>query len=437
MMNSLYTQALRHHQNGDLVTAEQLYREIILTAPENPDAMHYLGFLLQQTDRLAEAFEQITAAIALDNTHAEWYFNLGIVLSRQGLFEPAIDAYTSAITLDRDKYFYWTNLGAAFEANQELDKAEHCYIVATKIDPNCPDAFYLLSVLYLGQERYSEARHNNHCGIIVDPTKVNSRIVLGQAYYELGRAEEAIAVFETWLRAEPDNPVATHMLNAYRGQQAQPQCTSQYIEQTFDTFANSFENVLGRLRYCGPQLVQEHIASYYPPSKNLNVLDLGCGTGLVGTVLQPYAHRLTGVDLSQAMLNQAATKQIYHQLHKADITAYLASTDEQFDLITCMDTLIYLGHLDEIFALIHRRLKPDGMLIVSTEKLAVVNDLGYKLNISGRYSHHADYLVSSLTKTGFQIDYIRDVPIRTEAGCQIDGQFICASPYTKGELSSN
>jgi predicted TPR repeat methyltransferase len=130
------------------------------------------------------------------------------------------------------------------------------------------------------------------------------------------------------------------------------------------------------------------------------------------------------------MLNQAATKQIYHQLHKADITAYLASTDEQFDLITCMDTLIYLGQLNEIFDLMHHRLKPDGMLIFSTEKLAVANELGYKLNISGRYSHHPDYLVSLLTTAGFQIDNMRDIPIRTEAGCQIDGQFICASRIT-------
>jgi predicted TPR repeat methyltransferase len=218
-----------------------------------------------------------------------------------------------------------------------------------------------------------------------------------------------------------------HMLNAYRGQLVQPQCTSQYIEQTFDAFANSFENVLGRLRYCGPQLVQEHIALHYHSAQNLNVLDLGCGTGLVGTVLQPYAHALTGVDLSQAMLNQAASKQLYHQLHKTDITAYLAATHEQFDLITCMDTLIYLGQLDEIFALMQCRLKPNGMLIFSTEKLAVANDLGYKLNISGRYSHHADYLVSSLTKAGFQINHTQDVPIRTEAGYQIEGQFICAS----------
>lgn len=424
---ALFSAALRKHLDGDLVTAETLYREIILADPCEPQARHYLGFLLQQTDRLPEAFEQLTNAIALDDRHAEWHFNLGIVLSRQGLVAAAIDAFSRAIAIDPDKYFYWTNLGASFELNQEWIRAEQCYKMATNIDPNCPDAFYLLSALCLKLERFPEARHFNYCGIIAAPADSKSKIVLGQAYYELGRVDDAIALFESWLVAEPGNPVATHLMTAYRGQQAPDQCTSQYIEQTFDAFANSFENILGRLNYCGPQLVQDYLATLNVPAASLSVLDLGCGTGMVGEVLNPYARVLVGVDLSQAMLDRAVTKQLYHQLHKSDITDFLLASSDQYDLVTCMDTFIYMGRLNEVFALIYQKLKTGGMLVFSTEKLVEAHERGFQLNISGRYSHHHDYLTTVLSNTGFKIVKMRDVAIRIESGCPIEGQFVCVS----------
>ena len=426
-IQALYTDALHMHLEGDLSSAERLYREIISQAPDAAQAKHYLGFLLQQTDRLTEAVELLTAAIALENNHAEWHFNLGIVLSRQGIVSAAIDAFSDAIAIDPDKYFYWTNLGSAFESNGELVRAEQCYNTATKMDANCPDAFYLLSALYLKQERYTEARHSNYCGIIAAPATISSRIMLAQAYYELGRIEDAIAVHENWLRAEPDNPVARHLITAYRRLPAPEKCTVQYVEQTFDAFANSFDNILGRLKYCGPQLVQEYLAGLTPAVAHLNVLDLGCGTGLVGEMLSPYAGKLVGVDLSQAMLDQAAIKQVYHQLHKADICDYLSASNDKYNLITCMDTFIYLGQLDELLAQIYRQLKPAGILIFSTETLIEANNLGYQLNISGRYSHHPEYLTKLLCNIGFLINNIHNVPIRTESGCPITGQFVCVT----------
>ncbi len=424
--NALFSAALRKHLDGDLGSAEALYRQILVAVPGDAQAKHYLGYLLQQTGRLQEAFEQLTGAIALDDRHAEWHFNLGIVLAKQGLAAAAIAAFSKALDIDPDKYFYWTNLGAAFESNGELTRAEQCYQSAINIDPNCPDAFYLLSALYLTLERFQEARHFNYRGIAVAPVGSKPKIVLGQALYELGRVDDAIALFETWLAEEPGNPVATHLLAAYRGQQMPAQCSSPYIEQTFDAFANSFENVLGRLKYCGPQLVQDYLATLTIDASSLDVLDLGCGTGLVGEKLKPYACSLVGVDLSQAMLEQASAKQLYRQLHKADIKDFLQATREQYDLIACMDTFVYLGRLDEVVALIHEKLNTGGLLLFSTEKLVGTADLPYKLNISGRYSHHPDYLTALLRDTGFKLQLIRDVPIRTESGCQIEGQFVCA-----------
>ena len=50
------------------------------------------------------------------------------------------------------------------------------------------------------------------------------------------------------------------------------------------------------------------------PSKRLDVLDAGCGTGLCGPLVAPYARRLAGVDLSEGMLAHAKEKNVYDEL---------------------------------------------------------------------------------------------------------------------------
>ena len=51
----------------------------------------------------------------------------------------------------------------------------------------------------------------------------------------------------------------------------------------------------------------------------LDVLDAGCGTGLCGALVAPFARRLLGVDLSEGMLAHAMEKSVYHELFKAKL----------------------------------------------------------------------------------------------------------------------
>ena len=56
--------------------------------------------------------------------------------------------------------------------------------------------------------------------------------------------------------------------------------------------------------------------------KGGTVLDLGCGTGLMGQYLRDNAAQLIGIDLSAAMLEEARNKQIYDALVEGDIVEY-------------------------------------------------------------------------------------------------------------------
>ena len=78
--------------------------------------------------------------------------------------------------------------------------------------------------------------------------------------------------------------------------------------------------------------------------KKINILDAGCGTGLVGKELKKYGYsNLTGVDFSQSMLDLIPTG-IYHTIDLIDLNEPLKYGDNTFDAIMCVGTFTY-GHV--------------------------------------------------------------------------------------------
>jgi predicted TPR repeat methyltransferase len=437
--------AVGHHLAQRYDAAETMYRRLIAQQPGAAGPKHWLGFMLQQCDRLEEAHALIDESLQLDASHADWHYNFGILLARMDRTEQALQAFLNAIAVDQRGYFSWTNLGSLYEKIGDTDKAEKSYLVATQIDPDCPDAYYLLSALYVEQQRFAEAKRFHCLGFIAGPAADKSRIKLSMAYRELGRTDEAIALIDKWLEEEPDHPEAKHLAIAYKGLPAPQRCSEAYVESTYDGFASTFEATLSKLKYAGPQaLVEELRAAAFAPDA-FDTLELGCGTGLNGEHLKSVSSILTGVDLSQRMLDQASMKAIYDRLIKSEICAFLKESNRRYDLIACIDTLIYFGDLEEIVRLMARKLKPGGWLIVTTEKLiaeemavAAESAAGAEaaalsesaptshLNISGRYSHAEGYLRKLLAANGMEPIRVGDLTIRMEAGMPIPGQIVRA-----------
>ncbi len=424
MADDLMDQAMRLHLAGRHTESEALYRQIPAHHPDSAKAKHYLGFLLQQMGRLEEALEFIEASLQLDNSHSEWHYNHGIVLDRLGRCDEAIAAFEHSLKLAPGNYFCKTSLGALLEKSGDIGRAEQLYREASQIDPHCPDAHYLLASLLVAQGRFLEARHSNSLGLIADPARDKSKIKLGIAYCEVGERDRAIVLMENWLHEEPGNPVASHMMAAFRGD-APERCSERYVEAAFDRFAAQFDSILTRLDYAGPRLLREELQRLGLAQNSLKALDLGCGTGLNGRILKSVALSLTGVDISQAMLDAAGKTQCYDFLVKSEICEFLCDGRDRFDLISCMDTLIYFGNLEPVFSGISARLAPGGQFVFTTEKLASDSG-GYELGITGRYRHSEDYVARLLDDAGFELSYAGNAAIRKESGQPVEGQLYSA-----------
>ena len=203
--------------------------------------------------------------------------------------------------------------------------------------------------------------------------------------------------------------------------------SNSFVETTFDSFASSFESKLEKLSYRAPALVVAMLEnSGLEPLNRLDVLDAGCGTGLCGTLVAPFASRLVGVDLSEKMLAQAQDKQVYHALVKGELTEHLRANSDAFDLIVSADALVYFGDLKGVAEAAAVALRLNG-LFVFIEHAAVDSDVvDYRLEVHGRYSHSRAYVEQLLMSSGLKPTIV-EAELRMEAGAAVPGLVIHAA----------
>src|SRR5215831_11968244 len=416
--------AILLQKNEQLVEAHEVYRRVLATAPDHPRALHYAGVLAHQQGRNGEALALIERSLALVPDQADWYSNLGIVLQSDDRLDRAIESYRRAIAIDPSHANAHNNLGVLLRATGQPVAAESAYRAAIRLNPEHIDAYTNLGILLNGLKRTEEAAAC-YCKVItLRPKHREARKLLAVAHCTLGEIGKAVSIFEEG----PGNPIARHMLAACTGRDVPERASDGFIEATFDGFASSFEAKLQRLSYRAPALIGAMLEDCgLERSHGLDVLDAGCGTGLCGAIVAPFARRLVGVDLSQGMLAHAKEKNVYQVLMKAELTEYLRHHGEAFDLIVSADTLVYFGDLNGMIAALAGALRPNGLVVFTLEH-AVADSPGidYRLELHGRYSHAQSYVEKLLTISGLQPELIQ-ADLRTEAGAPVPGLVIRAT----------
>lgn len=165
------------------------------------------------------------------------------------------------------------------------------------------------------------------------------------------------------------------------------------------------------------------------PNGSLTILDAGCGTGLCGALLRPFAARLVGVDLSAGMLKEAAKRELYDELIEAELGAYMAAHPFTFDVIVACDTLVYHGRLDDAVAAAAKALKPRGRLLFTLEQLSEEGENPYRLAPTGRFCHRVFYVEAMLAAAGL-VDASADAIIpRLECGEPVEGLLVTARAF--------
>ncbi|WP_192179107.1 class I SAM-dependent DNA methyltransferase [Mesorhizobium amorphae] len=199
---------------------------------------------------------------------------------------------------------------------------------------------------------------------------------------------------------------------------------SAFVEMLFDHYAESFEeSLVDKLGYRLPDFLDQAVRRARPGRFRL-VLDLGCGTGLMGQRLRPVADRLEGYDISAAMLKKARAKGVYDLLAKADLQDF-SYAGPKADLVVAADVFIYVGALDRVISRIAGLLAGDGLFAFSVETL--VGEGGFALQPSRRYAHSHAYVGQALAANGFSVLSMDPTVIRLDRSQPVEGLAVVAA----------
>jgi ubiquinone/menaquinone biosynthesis C-methylase UbiE len=140
-----------------------------------------------------------------------------------------------------------------------------------------------------------------------------------------------------------------------------------------DKYDSWYESAKGRMY---DRLEKKAIGRYLPPgAKGKKLLEVGCGTGHWSQFFSEYGFEVTGVDISERMIDIARAKSIPNSSFQIADGHSLPFADETFDVTAAITTLEFVSDAETVVReMIRCTRKPGGQLLIGVlNKLAPLN----------------------------------------------------------------
>ena len=429
-------QAIKLHEEGMLARAAIIYASILKEDPLHFDALHCMGILLFQKNETKTSIEFINKALVINPSYAPAHFNLGIALQKLNQQDQAVVSFDQALVLNPSYAEAHFKRGVALLELKRLDEAITSFNQAIISKPNYQQAYFGLGNALKALKKPIEAIDCFNHAVALKPNDPENYFGLGNVYYGMLTNAKihsdpslmakikslAILNYELALKYNTQKKqIAEFDLSVLNGAQSLVTAPAEYVEALFDEYAAKFESHLVQdLQYTAPETLYQEIQNFI--SSDLDILDLGCGTGLMGKLLRPHAKKLIGLDLSTEMLKHAKSKNMYDDLIHSELNIFLKSNHAYFDLIVATDVLIYVGELEETFLNIKKALKLGAHFCFTVEEGEGDN---FHLGSTARFSHSMNYCLDQAKKYGFTVAHIKKDILRFQDGTPVNGLFFC------------
>jgi predicted TPR repeat methyltransferase len=420
-------------QQGRIADAETSYRRALELSPDLADVHGNLANVLNELRRYPEAEASGLRAAALTPGDARLHLILGTAQMSQGKLAEAEANYRRALKLSPDFAAAYNYLGVVLGEQSRFAESEASCLQALALRPNLAGAHNILGIAQMKQNRVDEAEASFRRALDANPDYAAAFSNLSDLLRVQGRSAEALECYRRVMDLDPENDVALHWVLALSGSKVES-APAKYVSAVFDNYAKTFDaHITGPLQYRVPELLAALAAEYWPAREGgLDILDLGCGTGLVGAAVAAHVRQLAGVDLSAKMLEQARARNIYTRLEQTDLLEMTrAEADASYDAIFAADVFIYVGRFDGVVEQVKRLLRPGGVFAFSIESLdalQMATAAGTKREVqllpSARFAHSSAYLQRLQREHGFAGRHFSPVAIRLEREQPIQGWLV-------------
>ena len=326
-----------------------------------------------------------------------------------------------------------------YHVNGQLDEALTLYLQVLQMNPRTPIAADLISTILrthfelaltlMKVGRNKDAILSFQRVLAIQPDESVVHAYLSRLFISGNDLQQATFHLRHYLRLVPEDHIGARMLLAYTGAEEIPDRPAQsYIERFYDNYANSYDQKLvDSLQYQAPQVILAALQHHQPDAigqGTVDILDLGCGTGLCGQAVRPMAKRLDGVDLSPQMLAKAQQRNVYDELAVADLYLFMEKTPGCYDAIVAAGVFEHIGDPGQVFAAAFSALREPGLFIFTTEDNPN-QDLG--VNSSGYYMHGQTYLAERAKQVGFNVNALEQTVLWIENGTPVQGLCVVLS----------
>jgi predicted TPR repeat methyltransferase len=411
--DAAYYLARRALQNNDFTAAVSYLRQADKML-ETPEIKALLGEALENNGQKKEALTVYYQALALQNDD-KVMTHIADIEAENGDFATAEKMYHRAIELNPQNLSAHTNLANLLCAKNRTVEALEEYRQAVLIAPNTPEISYNLALVLKSVQEYEQALELMFHAFYSAPQHDDWALNIAETLTEFAAAEpeKARTIAGNWYQKMPEHTVAKHIYAVLNGKADADEIA--YNRLLFNTFASSYEQTLQKIDYT----VAAQIAELYAPLQG-KILDLGCGTGLLGQELKTPQNQLIGVDISPQMLDLARQKSVYDELVEDDIIHYLQTYKKELpQTIVAADVFCYFGDLAPLF-----KLCAPHKLIFSVETDDNIADFAVQAN--GRYKHNPQWVENKLHAIGYRNITTTPLVLRRENGIEVQGAIFMA-----------
>ncbi|MDA8454821.1 tetratricopeptide repeat protein [Acidovorax sp. GBBC 3334] len=410
---------------GDLQQAALTLNKAQKALPNDPRVFLLAGLMAEKASNIPKAFEALNRAVALAPDWGPAQLELALLHARQNQLHEAVQLAEKVALREPRNPIVLAGVVDIAHRSGNLEMAVRHLRRGLEMVPGDVQLRRLLARDLSDQGNHAEALQTWGALIDENPQDAEARLGRVKTYIAAGNPARAVADTTALLEIAPGDSVVAYYTAIAHGV-TPPHQPPELQRGLFDSLASLYDrHMVAGLKYKLPKIAGEKILARFP-DKHLNLLDLGCGTGLLGVCLGRIDGFLIGVDISLKMIEQAARHNVYDRFHHANLLDALRDTpSDTYDVVAALDVFIYAGDLADTVPDAHRLLVAHGDFMFSCET-APEDGPDLVLQASGRYAHKRSHAKAVCQAAGFKTIEIEDLVLRYENNEPVQGFLVTA-----------